>query len=170
MRMRIDLSRHVPPGFPLKPELQFYFTYLIIQVIVNLILFFSRYHDARERLYWKNGLDRTLMPEAVMPDLVAVLQDTALYFFLVLILCMPLFAVIHYVYHRQGSKSIYLMRRLPDRRELHRRCLTLPLAGLVLCVLAFLLLLLVFYWVYMTFTPEQCLTPHQWQKIWSVIL
>ncbi len=168
--MRIDLSRYAPPGFPLKPELQFYFTYLIIQALANLFLFFNSYYSAREGLYWRNGLDRTLNPDAVMPDLAAILQSTALSLLLVLVLCMPLFAVIHYAYHRQGSKSIYLMRRLPDRRELHRRCLTLPLAGLVLCALAFLLLLLVFYWVYMTFTPEQCLTPHQWQKIWSVIL
>lgn len=165
-----DLSRHAPPGYPLKTELQFYFTYLIIQVSVNLFLFISSYSNARSNLYWINGTTRTLKADVMMADLPEVLEGTCMEFFLVLALCTALFAAFHYTYHRQGSKSIYLMRRLPNRRELHRRCLTLPLAGLALCALSALLLLLLFYAVYMSFTPEQCLPPHQWQKLWRAIL
>ncbi len=37
----------------------------------------------------------------------------------------PVQAVQNYQSHYRGSRSIYLMRRLPDRWELHRRCLIL---------------------------------------------
>lgn len=168
--MRIDLSRHVPPGFDPKPELQFYFTFLIIQIVVNLAMFLMAYFQALGNLYWAGARERTLIPGAVMSDFAAILDGAAMHFFLVLALCMPVFALIHYLYHRQGSKSIYLMRRLPNRWELHRRCLTLPLAGLALCALTALVLLLAFLAVYLNATPKQCLPPLSWQKIWSVIL
>ena len=65
--------------------------------------------------------------------------------------------------------SIYLMRRLPDRWELHRRCLVFPFAGLVLCVAAAFLTVVLCYACYMIATPEICLTPGQWQKYWRFL-
>ena len=81
-------------------------------------------------------------------------------------LCLVLLAAYHYAYHRQGSKSIYLMRRLPSKLELHRRCLTLPIAGILIALLTAFLLLLIYYAVYMNVTPAECLMPGQWQKLW----
>ena len=46
---------------------------------------------------------------------------------LLLVLVAIGFAIYHYVTLRQGAKSNYLMGRLPDKKELHRRCLTFPL-------------------------------------------
>lgn len=50
--------------------------------------------------------------------------------FPVLILLLAGLAVWHLVYFRLGSRADYLMRRLPDRLELARRCAALPLAGI----------------------------------------
>ena len=75
-------------------------------------------------------------------------------------------AVFHYRYHSQGSKSIYLMKHLPDRMELHRRCLTLPVAGLVICGLTAFLTIVLCYGIYVYFTPKECLSPHQWEMFW----
>ena len=60
----------------------------------------------------------------------------SLFPFLVLALCQPAVALIHYLYHYQGGRSIYRMRTLPQRGELGRRCLAAPAAALGRCVLA----------------------------------
>lgn len=69
-----------------------------------------------------------LRPGAVMEDF-AQLLDWMLLGFAVTAVCMAALAVWHYASHFQGSRSIYTMRRLPQRWELARRCLTLPLLG-----------------------------------------
>lgn len=163
-----DLTRWTPPGLNLKSEKQF-FTAGMVFAVIYAVLFFGRYENALSRLYRYEFGRRVLLPGAVMPDFITLL-DRYWAGFAVLAVCMLALMVYHYVYHWQGSKSIYLMRRLPNRGELHRRCLVLPLLAILLCILAAIILLLLFYGVYMAFTPNECLMPHQWQKLWSVIL
>ena len=104
---------------------------------------------------------------AIMIDFVEILGEGLLGFLIVSALMIAA-AVMHYVYHFYESKSIYTMRRLPSRWELHRRCLTLPAVGLVISAITAMIFLVVFYAIYMNMTPDVCLTPGQWQKIWSV--
>ncbi len=163
---KLDLSRYAPPGLNLKPGRQVFITGAAASALGSLT-FFARYFSARSTLYGYDGAVRVLLPDAVMPDFFPLLGN-ALYGFLILSLCMLGFIVYHYAYHRQGSRSIYLMRRLPNRFELHRRCLTLPLLAALLSLLFALLLILLCYAIYMLATPRECLTPHQWQRIWSV--
>lgn len=163
-----DLARWAPPGLNLKPEKQFFVIGILCAVLYSFV-FFIRYTGALSNLYGYEFGRRVLLPGAVMPDLYVLLENCWAGF-AVLAACMLALIVYHYAYHRQGSKSIYLMRRLPNRWELHRRCLTLPLAAVLVCLLTALSLLLLFYGIYAAFTPKECLTPHQWQKLWSVIL
>ena len=67
--------------------------------------------------------------------------------------------VYHYAYFTRESRSIYLMARLPSRWERHRRAWTLPILGMLLCLLAALLFTLLCYAVYLDKTPAQCLPP-----------
>jgi len=78
--------------------------------------------------------------------------------------------IVHYQYHHRVSKSIYTMKRLPNRWELHRRCWSLPLCCFAAVLLTGFLLLLVYYAVYLLVTPAENLAPDQWKKLWSVIL
>lgn len=78
-----------------------------------------------------------------------------------------LLAVKNYTSFWQGSKSIYFMRRLPDKWELHRRCLRLPLLGLLACAVLMFLLILLCYVLYMHTIPEANLPPNQWSKLWT---
>lgn len=71
--------------------------------------------------------------------------------FLLLAVCMPLLAGAHYFYHFHDGRSIYLMRRLPDRGELWRRCLTLPLTGLAAVLILTLGLSVLYFWLYETY-------------------
>jgi len=88
---------------------------------------------------------------------------------LVILFCLIAIAS-RYRYYHQDSKSIYLMRRLPDRAELHRSCLVQPLLRVALVLVVMAVLLLIFYTVYMNQVPEECLQPNQWQKLWRWIL
>lgn len=60
----------------------------------------------------------------------------ALLGFWVLAAVMAAFAVLYYAGLWQGAKSVYLLRRLPQKGELARRCLTLPALGVLASALA----------------------------------
>lgn len=59
-----------------------------------------------------------------------------------------------YSYHLQGSKSIYVMKRLPDSMELWRRTLTLPMVSAICCLITAILLWGVYYGIYIIFSPK----------------
>ena len=159
-----------PPGISLSGEARFFAAGLICAVLYSL-RFVLAYVNARGELFETNRLtrERVLIDGAVMPDFSEVL-DGALLGFAVLAFCMLFAAVYHYQTHFHGSRSIYLMCRLPDRWELHRRCLAVPVLGGLSCAVVSFLLLLIYFAVYQLATPQECLTPHQWQKLWSVII
>ena len=165
--MKIDLSRHAPPGMELKEEKTLLTVGMSLSMIFSAFYFGSRYSNALSELYWRNGTIRTLKDGAIMIDFVEILGEGLLGFLIVSALMIAA-AVMHYVYHFYESKSIYTMRRLPSRWELHRRCLTLPAVGLVISAITAMIFLVVCYAIYMNMTPDVCLTPGQWQKIWSV--
>ncbi len=73
----------------------------------------------------------------------------------------------HYGYHYKDSKSIYTMKRLPQKKELHIRCITLPSVSIMLCITLSVLLISLFYHHYMTMTPTECMpSGNQWQMFW----
>lgn len=137
--------------------------------VYSSMLFLVRFFNDRTDLFYRSGNQALLRAGAVMTDFGVLVNDT-LWGFVLLAVCMLCMAVFRYAYFYRDSKSICLMRRLPDRWELHRRCLALPLAAVAVCLLAASLVLLADLAVYYAFTPGECLTPHQWQKLWSVIL
>lgn len=57
----------------------------------------------------------------------------------------------------QDSKSIFLMKRLPDRWELARRCVTVPLLCMGIFIALLLVHIAVFYVGYLLFTPKSTL-------------
>ena len=67
----------------------------------------------------------------------------------------------HYNYHYQGSKSIYMMKRLPKKSELWRRCLVLPVTLALTSEAAAMILRLLFFAYYMIRTPVVFLAPGQ---------
>jgi hypothetical protein len=168
MNFEHRLEFHVPPGVNLRQELN-WLVYGGVAGLLYSLKFLIHYAKNYERLFLRDGMSKVLNTRAVMPDFMEIL-GSSLGGFLILALCMGAVAIYHYAYHYEGSKSIYLMKRLPNRRELPRRCITLPLLGTLACLCASLFLLFIYFAVYMAFTPPACLTPHQWQKIWSVLL
>lgn len=160
-----NFEKMVPPGVDYKGEIICFCAGLAVSTIGSMIVYFSRFFRFRDSLYESSIFGRrVLMEGAVMPDFKDVFGGCFLGFACVM-LYMLAFAGYHYFYHFQGSRSIYLMKRLPKRRELLKRCLMLPIAAICICLAVVFLLLLVYYWHYMHSTPTECLTPGQWQKL-----
>ena len=159
-----DLSRYAPLGINVRSEWQGYVAGLAMAVVYSMI-YLLRYFNARENLYEWTLKGRELIEGAMMPDF-AELMDGTLLVFLAIALTMMGLVIYHYIYHRLDTKSYYVMRRLPSRWELHLRCLTLPVTGLLICGVAALIMIAIYYWIYMGCTPEECLMPGQWGRFW----
>ena len=166
--MKSFLDRSFPTGYGYKTELKVVLIALVTGSLISLIRFNGAYSFERQALYMRRGTELILDESRVIPDFVIILGDKLYILLILAALVFILASGIHYAYHHNGSKSIYLMRRLPGRFELHRRCLLIPLISALVFILAAALLLLVYYLIYMNSTPEACLAPNQWQKLWRV--
>ena len=163
------LTKNAPPGVEILTQTNRYFAGLVGAVLWSMGFLF-RYSSARNRLFYTNdGVDKYLKSEAMMPEF-DYLMGSALLGVWVTLLILLICIVLNYHSFHQGSKSIYLMKRLPDPMELHRRCILLPVLGMAGCLAVREILVIVYFAVYMLATPEGCLPPDQWQKLWSVLL
>ena len=160
-------ERSFPPGFNYLSELKAVAFAFCASILFSLISFFTEYSAEKRALYIQIGTDMILDESRVMPDFINVLGGSLRILFILAALAFIITSTIHYVYYHTGSKSIYLMRRLPNRYEQHRRHLLFSLIYALIFVLAAAILLLIYYSVYINNTPEACLTPNQWQKIWQ---
>lgn len=168
MRRRLDLEKYAPVGYNWRQELKYFAGGLTGSFLYSL-RFPLRLRSAWESLYFYSRVtdERVLRSGAVMEDFAALI-DKCLLAFPLIALCTAFFAALHYAYHRRGCRSDYTMRRLPDRWEMHRRCLTIPVCTALICLIAGFVMLLIYYEIYMLVTPEQCLTPGQWERLWTM--
>lgn len=161
---RLDVKRYAPPGFNVNAEVQVFIIGLAASFIFSFT-FIPGYVSSRNLLYDTFSAGKVLIEGSIMPDFADVL-GYALYGFFILSICMLSIIVFHYIYHYKDSKSIYLMKRLPKPSELHKRCLILPVTMFFICMISAFIMLTIYFGICMIFTPEQCIVPGQWQRIW----
>lgn len=156
MRIWKEPERYFPPGYEYRKEWCVAELLYVLVVILNL-QFIGRLREALASLYYidrTNG--RTLRAGAVADSYFQVLGDCPgflLPFYLFLIALIFL----HYAYYLRETKSIYLMRRLPDRKVLWKSCLQAPLMGIGLGTAGILVLYLIYYVVYLLMMPAESL-------------
>lgn len=141
---------------------------------LSFCFFISQFNMALDMLYTGIPGESPLRADAQMyyfVDLIGSHGHVSNFFsepvffpFVLLILGAICLAVYNYSGFQNGSKSSYLMRRLPDKWEYLRRCLALPLATMLLGLVLIPLLTGLFYAIYIHFTPEQTLKPDQWEQ------
>lgn len=154
--MREFLKRNSPPGIDLK---QLWYVFLfgnLCSILISFAGFLSNYIQARRQLFCDNYGHPVLITDATIKPFYGLLDDFFLLFYIVAFVLLG-FIIYYYSYFRQGSMSIYLMKRLPDKRDIHRRALTIPcLAGLATIVVAITTVAL-YYVIYLLATPKACL-------------
>lgn len=147
---KIDLSPLAPPGVNWAREV---FWILVGLAIVSAVRLFSfqvlMYNEIDFAKQWlEEGA-----PRSSVHSFREVVSSALSWFFLVRVAMVGM--LLHHIeLHYRGSRSVYLMRRLPCRWEFFRRCAALPLAGVVGSYLVWGLLQLVLFWLYVTQTPQ----------------
>lgn len=161
------IEHSVPPGANTAIIPRF----MIIGYIISVLFSFSFWHRYFDK-YWELFITEnkvTVLSGVMMTDF-SELYDGSMLAFAMFMLYSLVFAVHYYGYYRQGSKSIYLMKRLPSRLERHRRALTLPILMCVAFLVLAVITTLVYFGLYMLITPNECILPTQWQKLWGYLL
>lgn len=158
-------DKNLPPGMSPSEEQRVVRWGLALSLFLglwDLIQFFTEISN----LYQYRGRERVLDESCIMPDFAEIFVRFPIGF-LILAVCMLGFVTYHYIYYYRGSKSIYLMRRLPNRFEIHRRAWTYPFCVMLLCALCIVVLFWLYFGLYLWITPNVCLEPGQLARIWA---
>lgn len=174
MKRRLDLEKYAPPGYDWRRELKLFVGGLSSAFGYSLMRYGPRLRHEYDSLYYisRTTGEKILREDAQMASFALIVRG-CLNLFPVIALAMACFAALHYAYHRRGSRSDYTMRRLPDRWEMHRRCLTIPLCAALITLLAGIIVCLAYFGIYMLVTPEECMLggrENQWWIFWNVII
>lgn len=163
------LARRLPPGIPAKREWSKLLLGTALSAGWAILAYLCAYAMALDRLYTVMGGERVLISGARMADFGQVFRFAPAGY--VVFAGWLVFRGGWFVAsHRQGSMSVYLMRRLPDRWEYARRCWTAPLLGLGTCLALTVITAALCYLIYTTCTPASCLVPGQWTRFWSALI
>ena len=149
------LENYAPLGIDAGKQVGWWLVGVAVATLHSM-LFLFRYVDRRADLYHLKAGKRVLIEGAVITDFETLTEGVFLSFYLIGIVTL-LVIIYYYFYHYQGSKMMYLMKRLPDKWELYRRCITLPVVGAVLLMVWMLVVRMLYYSIYILCTPSQCL-------------
>lgn len=158
-------ERVYPLGFPGRQALQITLGGLGVAFAIGYFRFLASFFSAKEELYTSVKIDGKWVPKLIEGSVIApfshLLGGVSLGLTLVA-LCLIASLFLHYAWHKLGSRSIYRMKLLPNRWELWRRVVLIPLIGLAACALLWGLLLLLCALTYRFGTPEGHLPPNCW--------
>ena len=158
-------KRNSPPGMDLKQEWRVFLIGNIASVIVSFFAFLDKYMDARGDLFFYEADKKMLIEDATIVPFSSLFSVYFSGFFFVACFLLG-YIIYHYAYYRQDSMSIYLMKRLPNKWELHRRAITIPCIAVLATIGVALAAILFYYIIYFLATPKVCLPYEVLRKIW----
>lgn len=155
---QIDWNRYTPPGREKSDFIAMFWLWFIAGIIWSL-RFFVNLIGALDRLYASpdgsaiSFSDRKLIPGRIIAPFGAILEGSFNLFPICwLFLVLEGFAC--YWYFRKDTMSIYLMRRLSNPWELHRRCWGKPLILSLYALGTQAVLYVIYFLFYLVFTPR----------------
>ncbi len=164
------IKHNTPPGINSRAQIRFLVVGLVCSVLYSTS-FFGSYFRERGELYDYQKGKLTLIEGAKIADfhdILGLYYRSSIICFFILAVCMLAYVIYYYLSFRQGSMSIYLMKRLPKKSEMHRRALTLPCLSALICIFAALITTFVYFAFYILLTPEACLPSDVWQQLWRI--
>ena len=169
--MRDKIKKFIEHSIPPGAAAAYIPRYMITGYICSVLFSFSFWHRYFEKyayLFFREG-DLLVLSGEMMNGFAMLYDGADLGFKFFAVWCVA-FIIHYYTYYRQGSKSIYLMKRLPNRFEMHRRAVTVPI---IMCVTFFIMsavTTLIYFGLYLLITPNECLWPGQWQNLWRYLI
>ena len=151
------LRRHLPPGVPAEKAKTLIYSLLFSCTALGFIVFLCKYNSCYHRLFYYWHGQKLLRDGAIMPPFPEIVRG------MWMIHCWGVIFALGYSLQLYGSffgksQSIYLLRRLPDRRRT-LRCMVMDVP--LRWALGALLLALIFTgiaWIIWRFcTPAACL-------------
>ena len=166
--MKKRIQKYAPPGMDVDGEILAYASVLVIQIFWCLCFFVSWYMNlmsvmAEVKRHPGKNLYFTMRP---LSDFL----NHRLFGISILFLVCVCMVILHFRYFHTESKSIYLMRRLPDGRELYRRCLTLPVLVFMLSLIFGLIYIAICMGFYHLFTPDAVKPASDHFSLWRIFL
>ncbi|WP_276951718.1 hypothetical protein [Acetatifactor muris] len=160
MGMWKESGKFFPPGYPYEEERKMTLFLLGLGSALSL-RFFGSLHNASESLYYVDRIrGRTVRPGALAESFLELAWGYA-GMFLPLYLFLGGMMLYHYFYYYRDCRSIYLMRRLPERGELWKSCVRAPLLGMAAGAVVMAALFLLYYGSYRLLIPAECM-PRLW--------
>ena len=157
MRLERKLSAILPPNMEADRVHGWILWSLTAPAFVCAILFLVRYYQAYDQLWWSSYSPWPGELRALMAPFAQCAVWTLLVYPVLAVVALATAAVLYSSYY-QGSRSIYLMRRLPDgKRTLRRQVWSAPLRTAMLLIAAGMVLIGIFYLLWRFVTPEPCL-------------
>lgn len=162
------LKRLAPPGTDLSKRLLEFWLWICCIAVFHLV-FYAKLYSALDDLYYYRYGEKVMAEYTVMKPLGELLDHTLAGFLMAVL--WQLFRIFsNYRSFYRESRSIYLMKRLPGKMELHRRCIGLP-AVFIMGFMAIAALLTAFaFAVYFTKTPKQCLPTFMEINLWRMLI
>lgn len=160
------IDHMTPPGFEWKPVVNWSVVGMAVCSLISTFGFLSRYGHGWRSLLVKYGVTdykKVIAEGATLPAFSGMMESIMVPFVYLMVIIL-LLMILHYLYFYHESKSIYLMKRLPKRRELHRRSLALPLMLIGTCVVTVMLLTMIYFGLYHLFVPARCIAPGQLER------
>ena len=168
--MKKRLRDLVPPWADGKVHLQICLAALIAPSLISLWVYYSELIETLNIVcIWKDASERVFLPGIMMHDFYTLLEGVWPLFWVPILTAVILAWVNRQGFH-QGSKAVYLMRRLPNRWEYFRRCFALPLMTILLGMVLTILVLLACWGLYTHSVPDYAIPPDQWEKFWDGFL
>jgi len=164
--MKLSVSRLSPPGMDISPQKRYFIFAAIISFVWSLYFCVMCSAAFRDLFYYERGVRVALKENAKMPAFWELYGRSWLGFVFFAV-CALGFVIYNYAYYKQGSKSVYLMRRLPQKWEMHLRALFFPVLIMLALLLIGLAVTLIYFGLYLLVTPDTCFAPTVRQIIWG---
>ena len=166
--MKKLLYRLLPPGTDEGRELSEYAAAAFVFILLWSVSFLFAYISAVQALYTYEYGKKILMEGAVIKSFDVLMAGKYAGIWGYLLIC-AVMAAVHYADFYNGSKSIYVMKRLKSAKQLHVRCLAVPILAAAAGVLFMLILMGISALVYLWATPKACLPAFTGFDIWRSI-
>ena len=160
------IEKHSPPGYSVRSELNTLYAGLCLSLFLSLG-FFAKYFASLNALYDIDEGKRFLRENVKCEDFADIL-GIYLTGFIFTAVVMLFFMLARSLYTQTASKSIYTLRRLPEKAIVLKYFILMPFLYSIICLLAGFIVLTLYYAIYMLATPNECITAAQWYKIWRL--